>query len=246
MASSDLVFILAGQSNMVGWTESHFYELPSWMKIKPVRLEFYNSGRQMEFWHQPGGRIGPEVSFGKYIAGWYPGRRIALVKLAVGGTSIYDWARVWNPAISYRMTESSIQNSLYALLKRQVELSKVLENGNKVAAFLWMQGERDARYPQAANAYFGNLRNLVNDFRREYQSPDAPFILGRVNPLLLHHPAIATIRQAQEQASQQLPGVALVNTDDLPKAADQIHYNTKGEEFLGRRFADEFRRRVPV
>jgi hypothetical protein len=242
MPREAMTFILIGQSNMVGWTESRFHELPSWMKNKSRNVRFYQHGRQMDFSNQPGGRIGPEVAFAKFIAAYYPGRPLNIIKLAVGGTSIYDWAKVWNPRISFRMTDSRIRNSLYALLKRQIELSRVLEGGKKVSGFIWMQGERDARFPRAANAYLGNMTAFINDLRREYNSPHAPFILGRINPPSAHRPAVNTIRHAQEQLARRVRATHYITTDDLQKAADQIHYNTHGQIRLGRRFADEFRR----
>lgn len=242
----DLVFILIGQSNMVGWTESLFSELPDWLKVKPVQVEFHQHGRKMEFNQQTGGRIGPEVSFTKYLAAWYPGRKIRVVKLAVGGTSIYDWARLWNPRLSFRMTESTIQSSLYALLKQQITVSQVLTQGNTVNAFVWMQGERDARYPLAADAYLGNLKAFITDLRREYASPNAAFILGRINPPKAQHPAVDVLRKAQEIVTTQMPRTVWVSTDDLSKAADQIHYDTLGEVGLGRSFAYAVRRFYPV
>ena len=242
----DLVFILIGQSNMVGWTESKFAELPAWLKEKPKQVEFHQYGRQLEFHQQNGGRIGPEVSFAKYLAAWYPNRKIRLVKLAVGGTSIYDWARLWNPRLSYRMTESKIQASLYALLKQQVDISKVLTQGNTVNAFLWMQGEQDARYPAAANAYLGNLKALITDLRREYLSPNAAFILGRINPPKAQHAAVDIIRKAQEVVTTQMPRTVWLNNDELAKATDQLHYNTVGEIALGRSFAYAVRRFYPA
>lgn len=238
----DLVFILIGQSNMVGWTESLFSQLPDWLKIKPIQVEFHQHGRKMEFHQQPGGRIGPEVAFAKYLAAWYPGRKIRILKLAVGGTSIYDWARLWNPRLAFRMTESTIQASLYALLKRQIEVSQILTQGNTVQAFIWMQGERDARYPLAADAYLGNLKAFITDLRREYASPQAAFILGRINPPKAQHPAVDVLRKAQEVVTTQMPRTVWVNTDALSKAADQIHYNTLGSVGLGRHFAYEVRR----
>ena len=238
---SDMTFIMIGQSNMAGWTESKFDALPEWLKIKPVQVTFYQHGRSAEFYHQAGRRIGPEVSFAKFIAAWYPGRRINIVKLAVGGTSIYDWAREWNPRISYRMVESYIQSSLYALLKRQLHNSQVLNNNQQITAFCWMQGERDAKYPQAANAYLGNLRQLIFDLRREYRSPQAPFILGRINPPADHRPAVDIIRRAQMQIASQVPATRWVDCDGLSKAADRIHYTTNGSILLGRRMAESFR-----
>ena len=81
--AGELTFILAGQSNMAGWTESKFYQLPAWLKVKPRQVNFYQYGRLAEFHQQPGGRIGPEVAFAKFIAAWYPGRRINIVKLGL-------------------------------------------------------------------------------------------------------------------------------------------------------------------
>lgn len=240
--ASELTFVLIGQSNMMGWTESKFQELPNWMKTKPRNVRFFQHGRQMDFSQQPGGRIGPEVAFAKFIAAYYPGRRINILKLAVGGTSIYDWAKVWNPRVSFRMADSRISNSLYALLKRQIQLSRVLNSNGKVSAFIWMQGERDARFPNAANAYLGNMTSFINDLRQEYNSPNARFILGRVNPPINHRPAVDIVRHAQVQLAAQVRSTRYVNTDDLPKAVDQIHYNTRGQILLGRRFADAFRR----
>lgn len=239
----DLVFIMAGQSNMVGWTESRFHELPGWLKVKPSQVTFYQHGNPSDFARQPGGRIGPEVAFAKFIAAWYPGRPIHVIKLGMGGTSIFDWARVWNPRLSFRMTQSRIQNSLYALLKRQVMNTRVLQqDGIQVAGFIWMQGERDARFQQAANAYLGNIRSLIFDLRREYRSPDAAFILGRISPPDTHFPARETIRNAQVHVANQIPNTRWVNTDQIEKAADRLHFNTRGQILLGRRFAEEFRR----
>ncbi|MEZ5449855.1 MAG: sialate O-acetylesterase [Thiolinea sp.] len=148
---------------------------------------------------------------------------------------------MWNPRLSFRMTESRIQNSLYALLKRQIHNSRVLNDGKQVSGFVWMQGERDARYPQAADAYLGNIRSLIYDLRREYNSPQAPFILGRINPPASHFPAVETLRRAQVEVARQVPLTRWVDADGLGKAADQIHYNTQGQILLGRRFAEAFR-----
>ncbi|MCK5902917.1 MAG: hypothetical protein KAG28_07185 [Cocleimonas sp.] len=239
----ELNFVLIGQSNMVGWTESKFRELPNWMKTKPRNVHFFQHGRQMDFSGQPGGRIGPEVAFAKFIAAYYPGRPINIIKLAVGGTSIYDWAKNWNPRVSFRMADSRISASLYALLKRQIQLSRVLNGKNKtISAFLWMQGERDARFPQAANAYLSNMTAFIRDLRYDYQSPHARFILGRINPPIEHRPAVHIIRHAQEQLMHKVHGTRYITTDDLAKADDRVHYNTRGQVQLGRRFADEFRR----
>ena len=258
--AKELIFVLAGESNMAG--HGYFNELPDWLKVKPGNVDFYQYGQLAHFSDQPLGRIGPEVAFSKYIAAYYPDRQISIIKYALGSTSLYDWAKNWNPILSRRMTQSLIRNSLYDVVHRQVGWSHVLDKpGSRISAFLWMQGERDAYFSQAENIYYSNLQKLIGDFRKDYHSPHAKFILGRINPprdehnhsgkLIMGHvtpqqstsrPAVKAIRRAQERINRQVRETGIINTDGLAKHDDQVHYNTRGQILLGRLFADEFRR----
>lgn len=237
----DLIFVLAGQSNMAG--TGYFHELPSWLQVKPRNVEFYQYGQPALFSGQPLGHIGPEVSFSKYMSAYYPESRISIIKYAAGGSSLYDWARNWNPHLSIRMTDSPIRNSLYDVIQRQIEWSNVLDKNKTITSFLWMQGERDACFPQAANAYLSNLRSLINELRRDYQSPNAKFILGRINPPpSINCSSVDVVRHAQEQIRSCVSNTSYIDIDDLQKYPDKKYYNTRGQILLGKRFADEFKR----
>jgi hypothetical protein len=103
-----------------------------------------------------------------------------------------------------------------------------------------MQGERDARYPEAGRAYEQNLEALIHSLRRDLDAPGLPFLLGRINPPPSHYPAVEEVQRAQAAVAQRLDGVALVSTEGLAKHRDELHYNTAGQIELGRRFAEAF------
>ena len=95
------VFLLAGQSNMVGSGQAKALKAPydapctevlywsagekKWVPLSPQAV----SGR---------GRFGPEISFGHTLASVMPDDDIRLVKYAAGGTALYnDWAPTSGP-----------------------------------------------------------------------------------------------------------------------------------------------------
>lgn len=106
-----------------------------------------------------------------------------------------------------------------------------------VAAVLWMQGERDAGNNDVGREYLANLTQLIAAFRHDLALPDLPFVMGLVNPPADRYPAQAAVRAAQRTAAAEIANVYLVDTDDLSKRADRLHYDTPGLLELGRRFA---------
>jgi hypothetical protein len=103
-----------------------------------------------------------------------------------------------------------------------------------------MQGERDARFPEAGREYEQNLEVLIGSLRRDLDAPNLPFLLGRINPPPAHYPAVDEVQRAQAAVAQRLEGVVLVSTEGLAKWPDELHYNTAGQLELGRRFAEAY------
>ena len=95
-----LVYLLAGQSNMVGLGQ--VTALPPSQRQTQDDVQIYWSGR--EGWQalQPSSAgsntwvtyIGPEVSFGRAMKDAQPEREVYLIKHADGGTALADW---WQP-----------------------------------------------------------------------------------------------------------------------------------------------------
>ncbi len=234
LQARELVFILAGQSNMAGQGTAR--ELaPNYRRV-PSNVEFYYNGYKTplnRFRH-----FGPEIGFAHELSRHFPHDTIKLIKFAVGGTSLFAWDPNWNAA----KARSTRNASAGPLFKKLIKTAKVGFNNKdaKLAGILWMQGEADAKYPAAAKQYANNLNRFVNRLRTELKSPNAPFIMGSINPPLKFFPATAIVQQAQRVAARHIRNLRLIRTADLEKRNDHLHYNTRGQLELGKRFARAF------
>ncbi|HIP93838.1 MAG TPA: hypothetical protein EYH20_00700 [Leucothrix sp.] len=234
LQAKELVFILAGQSNMAG--QGTAKELAPNYRRAPHNVEFYYNGYITplnRFRH-----FGPEIGFAHEISRHFPRDTIKLIKFAVGGTSLFAWDPNWN-ASKARTTRNASAGPLF---KKLIKTAKVgfKNKGAKLAGILWMQGEADAKYPVAAKQYAGNLNRFVNRLRLELKAPNAPFIMGSINPPLKFFPATPIVQQAQKMAASRIRNLKLIRTADLEKRNDHLHYSTKGQLELGKRFARAF------
>lgn len=228
------MFILAGQSNMVG--KGATAELPADLKKTPANVKLYHAGRAEPL--AAAASFGPEVAFAHELAKAWPERQIIIVKFAVGGTSLLDWAPDWTEQ-NARRTETAKAGPLYSKL---LEYVKAAAAGRpvEIAAVVWEQGGRDAKFPDVAGEYGKNLRTLVERLRKDLAAPDLPFIYGEVNTPPARFPATEDVRKGQQQVAREVPRVKLVPTKGLRTLSDETHYDTQGQLELGKRFARAF------
>lgn len=217
------VFVLAGQSNMVG-KRSRIGELPRELQGEQKNVLFFD-GRK---WGplaagntEPEG-FGPEISFGYRMSREWR-EPIGIVKHSVGGTNL---AVNWSP---------SIPTSLYAQMLRKVRAARK-ERRIEIVGMVWMQGESDGRDPRMAQAYAGNLRAFVRRARADLRSPALIFVAGRVNPPKQGFPFVDIVRAAQERCKEKNYG--FIDCDSLEKGPDNLHYTTRGVVDMGYDFAD--------
>lgn len=235
------VVLLAGQSNMFG--NVPIAALPPEFKNPPANITLIFHGKPSPI---GGGKtFGPEVSFAATVAASRPKSNVLLVKRAMGGTSLAGWAPQWDPARLASKYDTAA-GPLYRTLLEEFAAA-VKDRPHRLTAILWMQGESDTRYPALGPNYFENFKTLITSFRRDLKAPDLPFFFGRVNmpadaleddKKTIKFPYIAHVRAAQERAAREIPGVYLIETDDLGKQSDRIHYDAPGQITLGRRFAE--------
>ncbi|MBN1564391.1 MAG: hypothetical protein JXA10_11165 [Anaerolineae bacterium] len=227
------VFILAGQSNMVGYGK--IAELPRSMRKLPPNITLKN--------HCPRGffarrrKFGPEIAFANVIASAMPGTQVLLVKYAVNATSLLAWSPEWSAEQAARTANADV-GPLYATLTQHVK-NALRGQSFRFAGILWMQGERDALYPDAAQEYKRNFTALIARFRADTHTPDLPVIFGQIMPPD-EWTGRATVQQALASVAQTVPYTALVPTDDIPKDNGPFHYGTAGQLLLGRRFAEAY------
>ena len=242
------VVLLAGQSNMDG--NVPIETLPQEYKRPPENVRLLNRGQLTKI---AGGKVfGPEVGIAATLATARPSDEFLLVKRAMGGTSLAAWAPDWDKsrlASRYDAAAGPIYRNLL-----EDYASAIKDRPARITGVLWMQGESDTRYAALGPNYFENFKTLIAAFRHDLKDPKLPVFFGRVNMpqdakekdnKTIKFPYIQHVRAAQERAAREIPEVYLIETDDLSKQSDRIHYDAAGQIALGRRFAEAWLKVVP-
>lgn len=241
------IYLVAGQSNAVGWDTDG-----AWLTANVDDAQvafFYRIGFGMDFYSSTSGGVttlGPQAvafrnsqqpptAFGiemgaartLYDAGR---RRMAVVKVAMGGTDLYEQ---WSPLNN---------QGLFKLMQENLSRASVLWNAagyrTRIVGLFWMQGEADALDLAKAAAYASRLRSFVAAVRQTAGDPCLPVVIGRIRPEWTYS---APVRAAQEQFVAHDSCAAWVNTDDLATVSgDPWHFTSEGEYLLGQRMGSGY------
>ncbi len=224
------VFLLGGQSNMVGrglstelvppystaQTDVNYWSFGAWVPLSPGFG--YNGG------------FGPEVSFGRAIKDALPNDTIYLVKYAVGGTALFnDWKQTTGP--QYIGFMDTVNAALANLSASGIDYG--------ISGMLWMQGESDAYEGEAASSET-NMDNFIADMRTQFDAPKMPFIIARVRDFYGKGAPADLVRQAQQALAEKMPHVAWFDTDDCGSLINGGHYALPGVIEIGNRFAETY------
>jgi hypothetical protein len=169
------IFILAGQSNMVGLGG---VVNGAWDGIVPTQSGPNQSILQLSAnltWvpaHEPLHAdidtketigIGPGMAFANVVLAKDPTFGvIGLVPCAIGGTSISEWGK---------------GTLYYKQLVRRAQAA--LQDGGTIQALLWYQGESDTVTKEGADSYKAKLETFFLDVREDLKSPILPIIQVR-------------------------------------------------------------------
>lgn len=215
------VFVLAGQSNMLGHGKAS--ELPEELKAAQKMTQVTLNGKRWTSLAPPkkqDGLVGLEYSFALEMSSRL-NEPIGIIKQAIGGTSL---AKDWNPEDPQWLYANLLAKVAAAQRSRRIE----------IVGMCWLQGERDSKQQEMADAYAKNLSHFIEKARTDFHSPKMFFVAGRVNPA---YPYVNTVRKAQEKCP--VPGYAFVDCDNVSRIPPgNLHYDTKGLVTLGRKFAD--------
>lgn len=211
------IYLLAGQSNMMGKTQTQ--ELPAFYRQTPKNVHFYYQGRKRQLADDV--YFGPEVAFAHEVAKALPNDQHIIIKYVASGSYIREW---------------SPTQPLYQGLLRQITLLKLPDALSTIDAIVWMQGESDCRSVQLAQQYGQRLNQFITKLRRDLKSPNSLFIMGGVSPQNKGFPAIEQVRVQQQKVHQTVTNTRYIETNDLP-TFDNTHFNTAGLIELGKRFA---------
>lgn len=259
-------FILAGQSNMVGWGDSRklpdemrrgservlMFEAGTWQPLRPHQTVIDLQRRVGLSEHS----FGPEITFGAEMAKAWPGETIGIIKLAFGGTSLLAWKRDWSKEDADRVGQGR-WGSLYRKLIEKVNQARAARQV-EIVGFVWLQGGGDMKNVDVAKEYLANLQSLVAALREDVGQPWLPFIFGTargrdpgfdlpddltaLEPRIVSgtYPAAQWVLKAQFDAERQIPHARLVVLREIEKHPQNIHYNTVGQLVIGRLFAHAY------
>lgn len=165
-----------------------------------------------------------ELTLARDLAVARPDVEWRIAKAAIGATSL---AQTWNPNHSLPSVFDDVHTWLAGL-------------DCELAAYIWIQGEKDAAQVSFANAYDTNLANYVTALRVRF--PGVPFIYGRlhVNSGATY---TATVRAGQEALSAS--DVYLIDQDAATLRSDLTHYTTDSVLTLGHDYAAAVLSAVP-
>ena len=201
------VFILAGQSNMVGkgllspdqahidknggmgtleylladpTHAPHFGHLASADATWIERDDVWLADLDSSGPLTAGGKdtFGPELEFG-FVMGDYYENPVLIIKTAWGGKSLYTDFRPPSAGGEVGPYYTLMVERVYEVLEDiALHVPGYRGQGYEIAGFGWHQGWND-RIDQTANdAYQANLVHLINDLRNELDVPQMPFVLA--------------------------------------------------------------------
>ena len=253
-ADNASVFMLAGQSNMVGenidagdgpsrWQSPSILQLG---RFPPHALQLIPAEDPLQ--HNSSGQVGPGLSFAwSFVAGG--GGPVALVPCAVLGTLFEKYGTdvytssicpFWNPVnMSQGPAASDHGCSLYYdCVSRANYLLQ--QPGYSMGGVLWLQGESNREMTQAQ--YTQSLGGLIVQMRQDLlNASTAPFLVGQMNPNWAMSPGedFPDVQDAIDSVPFELPYTATVYGLDprgqsLPSGyAGLVHYAGSSQRWLG-------------
>lgn len=254
------VFIFAGQSNMVGSDSkaSDIDRFPPFAGLESPQpnIRFsYCIGRENKLtsngWVALGpvnNVVGPELSFARKVAKDSNGP-IAIIKCAAGGTHL---GGDWNPDNPsgfkmYPLAVDLVRKSLAELDRQNIEYN--------LEGFMWHQGENDMFNEQYMANYGENLKNFVQKWRDELNTPELKFFVGELCTKTIWgmdlRPRMYAISVGQKSVTATDPAVTYVPTSHVGVEIGggvglHYHYGTLGQLEHGINYADAYLESVGV
>ena len=220
-----------------------------WAPLRPGHgADFRSDGKENRY----GTRFGCELTFAAELRKLRPNENIALVKYSRGGTSIaIEAARYfgcWDPDFTGGEGSGKGVNQYDHFLAtlRNATASRDIDGDGTPdrlipAGILWMQGESDAGFEDAATSYAKNIKRLLDLTRAALRTDDLPVAIGRISDSKQNGKPVwqfgEILRSQQKLFCDSDPNARLITATDMYGYSDPWHYDTKGYIDLGKQFA---------
>lgn len=227
------LFLLAGQSNMAGRGKV----TPEDQKALPRILALSKEGTWVPavppiHFDKKSAGVGLSRAFARALTAEDENITIGLIPAACGGSPI----STWKPDGYHSQTKSHPYDD--AIQRTQ----RALQDG-VLKGILWHQGESDGT-PKRAPHYQAALQELVLRFRKDLAAPSVPFIIGQLGqfPSRPWSDSRKLVNAAHLNVAITLPLIGFVSSHQLTPMRDQIHFDARSLQELGRRYADTYLR----
>lgn len=232
---STAVFMLAGQSNMVGRKGPID---PTLDATDPEILmlsggELVVAADPLDHFDETADTVGPGLSFAKAYREANPQTRVVLVPAADGNTGfIQDNWRTGDP----------LYEAAVARVDQAMVLALADDPGAVLGGILWLQGEDEVQATVYGDQYAAMVRGLIRDLRADIAAagPDTPFVLSGMSPDW--YPGETTgpeVQAALRETPQVIHRTGFADSDAAPAlggpAGDPIHYIAESAREMGRR-----------
>src|SRR6188472_2315841 len=223
------VFFMAGQSNMAG---RGIVEPEDTVPDK--RILSINKDGQIILAKEPLHFYEPErtgldcgVSFAKALIKKIPDSvSILIIPTAIGGSSISQW-----------LGDSLYRNvKLFSNFLSTVEIAK--QNGI-IKGILWHQGESDANEKDIP-LYKQRLHLLFSKFRAAVGNNELPVLLGELGSFSENPVNFNLINNTIHEYAVEDKNSRVISTKDLKDKGDHLHFDSKGQRTMGKRFASAY------
>lgn len=223
------VFILAGQSNMAGRAFVEPNDTLSNHRILSInsKSEIILAKEPLHFYEPRMSGLDCGKAFSIEILKHIPDSiSVFLIPTALGGSAIDKWV---NDSIHRNV-------KLLSNFKDKVELAKTY---GTIKAILWHQGESDAKPLLIAN-YKNKLQMLFKEFRSIIENQNLIILTGNIGLFKEHDSAKKNINQQINAYAFNDPNTYLINTKNFKSVGDNLHFNSKSQRKMGKRFAKKY------
>jgi hypothetical protein len=223
------VFILAGQSNMAGRAFIQPNDTLSNHRILSINREseIILAKEPLHFYEPKISGLDCGMAFSIEILKHIPDSiSVLLIPTALGGSAIYKWV---NDSIHRNI-------KLLSNFKDKVELAKKY---GTIKAILWHQGESDAK-PLLITNYKNKLQALFKKFRNIIDNQNLIILTGNIGLFEERDPHKKNINQQINAFAFNDPNTYLINTKNFKSVGDNLHFNSKSQRKMGKRFAKKY------
>lgn len=225
------VFIMAGQSNMVGRALVAPQDTIPSERVLTINKsgDIIVAKEPIHFYEPSGAGLDCGLSFGKTLVQALPDSiSVLLIPTAVGGSAISQW-----------LGDST--HRTVKLLTNFTEKVKRAKEAGQIKGILWHQGEADANEKDIL-LYRERLSRLFSQFRRIAENETLTIVIGELGGYSQHNENWMKINEQIHLYASADPNAGVISSEGLADKGDKVHFNSEGQRILGERFANEYLR----